>query len=120
MKPQIFKGALLLLSSLTFLLHSSAQQSTDSLIKRVKTKLASVVDYEGQGTMKTDVSFLKVPESKVTIWYKKPDKFKIKKENGISIVPKGGMNINLGSLFAGNNYTSVAAGKGTVNNIPVT
>jgi outer membrane lipoprotein-sorting protein len=70
--------------------------------------------------MKTDVSFMKVPESKVTIFYKKPDKFKIKKQDGISIVPKGGGNINLAALFEGNNYTAVAAGKGTVNDAAVT
>jgi len=120
MKPYIIPALLLFAFGISFSINASAQQSADSLIKRVKIKLASVTDYEGQGTMKTDVTFLKVPESKVTIWYKKPDKFKIKKENGISIVPKGGMNINLGALFVGDNYTSVAAGKGTVNNIPVT
>lgn len=119
MKPRTFS---FVIYSLSFLccLHSVAQQPADSLIKRVKTKLSTVIDYEGQGNMKTDVSFLKVPESKVTVWYKKPDKLKIKKENGISILPKGGININLAALFADDNYTAVGAGKSTVNNIPVT
>jgi hypothetical protein len=63
---------------------------------------------------------MKVPESKVTIFYKKPDKFRIKKQNGISIVPKGGGAINLAALFEGNNYTAVPAGKGDVNGSPVT
>jgi outer membrane lipoprotein-sorting protein len=74
-------------------------QDTDKLLERVKTKLASVTDYQAEGVMKTDVSFMKVPESKVTVYYKKPDRFRIKKEGGISIVPKGGVNINLGALF---------------------
>ncbi|HUP12449.1 MAG TPA: hypothetical protein VM187_09565 [Niastella sp.] len=97
----------------------SAQDAND-LIKKVKEKLALVSDYQAEGVMKTDVSFMKVPESKVTIYYKKPDKFKIKKQDGISIVPKGGGNINLAALFEGNNYTAVAAGKGTVNEAAVT
>ena len=120
MKPRTISIGFYLLFSIVCCSHSSAQQPADSLIKRVKAKLSTVIDYEGQGSMKTDVSFLKVPESKVTIWYKKPDKLKIKKENGISIIPKGGVNINLAALFAGDNYTAVAAGKSTVNNIPVT
>ena len=98
---------------------SMAQIQADSLVKRVKNKLASVSDYQGEGTMKTEVSFMKVPESKVTVYYKKPDKFRIKKENGISIVPKGGVNINIGALFMGDNYTAVAAGKGSVDGNPV-
>jgi outer membrane lipoprotein-sorting protein len=105
-----------------FLLSAFASQAQDAneLIKKVKDKLTLVSDYQAEGVMKTDVSFMKVPESKVTIFYKKPDKFKIKKQDGISIVPKGGGNINLAALFEGNNYTAVSAGKGTVNDAPVT
>jgi outer membrane lipoprotein-sorting protein len=99
---------------------ASQAQDANELIKKVKDKLALVSDYQAEGVMKTDVSFMKVPESKVTIFYKKPDKFKIKKQDGISIVPKGGGNINLAALFEGNNYTAVPAGKGTVNDAPVT
>ena len=104
-----------------FLLPSfvSRAQDANELIKKVKDKLAIVTDYQAEGIMKTDVSFMKVPESKVTIYYKKPDKFKIKKQDGISIVPKGGGNINLAALFEGNNYTAVSAGKGTVNDAAV-
>lgn len=99
---------------------SSRAQDADALIKKVKEKLAAVTDYQAEGTMRTDVSFMKVPESKVTIFYKQPDKFKIKKQDGISIVPKGGATINLGALFAGNNYTAVPAGKGQFNGSAVT
>jgi outer membrane lipoprotein-sorting protein len=98
----------------------SRAQDANELIKKVKEKLALVSDYQAEGVMKTDVSFMKVPESKVTIYYKKPDKFKIKKQDGISIVPKGGGNINLAALFEGNNYSAVPAGKSTFNGAPVT
>jgi hypothetical protein len=54
------------------------------------------------------------------VYYKNPDKFKIKKEDGIAIVPKGGVNVNLGGLFANDNYTVVPAGKGSVQNTAVT
>ena len=64
-----------------------------------------------------DVSFIDAPESKVTIYYKSPDKFKVKKSGGISILPKGGVSINLGSLFADNNYEVVSGKDITVNGI---
>ena len=88
-------------------LHS---QDIQGLMKRVKAKLELVNDYEAVGMLKTDVPFMKVPESKVSVYYKKPDKFKIRKEEGISIVPKGGFSINLNSLFTGNDYTMIPAG----------
>lgn len=95
------------------LLPAQAQEA-DALIKKVKDKLATVKDYQADGVMKTDVSFMKIPESKVIIYYKNPDKFRIKKEDGIAIVPKGGANVNLGGLFANDNYTAVPAGNGKV------
>lgn len=105
---------------LIFCSQSLQAQDTEKLLEKVKAKLAGVNDYQAEGVMKTDVSFMKVPESKVTVYYKKPDRFKIKKQDGISIVPKGGVNINISSLFADNRYTAVAAGTGVVNNISTT
>lgn len=89
-------------------------QDAAALVKRVKTKLETVNNYEANGVMKTNVSFIKVPDSKITVYYKKPDKFRIKKENGISIMPKGSVSLNQGTLLAGENYTTVAAGTGKV------
>jgi outer membrane lipoprotein-sorting protein len=111
-----------LLSSVALVLYSQSlpAQNTEKLLEKVKAKLANVTDYQAEGIMKTDVSFMKVPESKVTVYFKKPDRFKIKKQDGISIVPKGGVNINLSSLFSDNRYTAVAAGTGTVNNVATT
>jgi outer membrane lipoprotein-sorting protein len=99
-------------------LYATAQEA-DAIVKKVKDKLATVHDYQADGVMKTDVSFMKIPESKVVIYYKNPDKFRIKKQDGIAIVPKGGANVNLGGLFANDNYTSVPAGKGTVDGTAV-
>lgn len=111
-----------LLTSLALILCSQSllAQDTEKLLEKVKAKLAGVTDYQAEGIMKTDVSFMKVPESKVTVYFKKPDRFKIKKQDGISIVPKGGVNINLSSLFSDNRYTAVAAGTGAVNNVATT
>jgi outer membrane lipoprotein-sorting protein len=95
-------------------------QDAAALVKKVKTKLETVSNYEAIGVMKTNVSFIKVPDSKITVYYKKPDKFRIKKENGISIMPKGSVSLNQGTLLAGDNYTTVAAGTGKVGDKAVT
>ena len=94
-------------------------QDTEALMKKVRLKLELVNDYQAEGILKTDVPFMKVPESKVIVFYKKPNKFKIKKEEGISIVPKGGISINLNSLFAGNEYTIVPGGTTTFQGQPL-
>lgn len=97
----------------------SHAQNVEALMKKVRLKLELVNDYKADGLLKTDVPFIKVPESKVSVFYKRPDKFKIKREQGISIVPKGGFSMNLNSLFAGNDYTMIAGGMAQIGGKPV-
>lgn len=94
-------------------------QNADELVKKVREKLALVNDYQASATLKTDVSFMKIPESKVDVLYKKPDKFRIRKQDGISVVPKGGISINLNALFVDGNYTAVPSGETTFAGIKV-
>lgn len=86
-------------------------QSETILIEKVKAKLDKVNDYEATGKMKMDVSFINAPESKVSIFYKRPNKFKVRKNGGISILPKGGVSINVNSLLTNGNYITVPAGQ---------
>ena len=102
-----------------FLVAGVHGQHADSLLAKVQARLAGVSDYTAEGVMKTDVSFMKVPDARITVYYKQPDRFKIKKQDGISIIPKGGVNVNLTTLFAGNRYTAVGEGKGTLHGTAV-
>lgn len=86
-------------------------QSADEVVSKLRKKLLSVKDYEAKGMLKTDVAFLKIPISTVRIYYKFPDLFRIKKDGGISVLPKGGIRINMNSLITEGNYTSFSAGK---------
>jgi hypothetical protein len=85
-------------------------QDVNIVLQKVKEKLNQVNDYEANGRMKTNVIFLKVPVANVKIYYKKPDRLKIKNEKGISFIPKGAVSINLNNLLTGNSYTALDAG----------
>jgi hypothetical protein len=89
------------------------------LVKKVKAKLDKVNDYQVDGKMTIDVSFIKARQSDVKIFFKKPDKFKVKKEGGISILPKGGVSINLSSIIMTDNYTVIPAGEAIVEGVKV-
>ena len=88
-----------------------AAQDADKLIRDVRAKLGQVNDYKATGKLKTDVSFLKIPVSDIQVYYKKPDRFKVKKDGGISLLPKGGISVNLNSLMMMDNVTAVNAGE---------
>jgi hypothetical protein len=85
-------------------------QTADDIIAKVKGKLVSVRSYEAKGQLKTDVAFLKIPISSVKINYQFPDKFSIKKDGGISVLPKGGIQINMNSIITEAN-TALDAGR---------
>ena len=93
---------------------SSYSQDMTALIMRVKAKLDQVNDYEADGRMKTDVSFIKAPIGKVKVYFKKPNKFRLKKDGGISLLPKGGVSVNMNSIFATNDFVALSAGEAII------
>lgn len=94
-----------------------AAQDMTALINKVKAKLDQVNNYTAEGVLKTDVTFIKAPAGKVKVYFKKPDKFKLKKDGGISILPKGGVSVNTGSMIATNNFVALAAGESVVDGV---
>lgn len=94
-------------------------QDAAALVQKVKAKIEKVNDYEAAGKMKTNVTFLKIPVATVKIFFKKPNKLKIKNEKGISFVPKGAVSINLNNVVSGGKYTVLDAGADKINGTPV-
>jgi hypothetical protein len=107
---------LLLLLTVPLSLCSFSQDIT-ALITKVKAKLDKVNDYTATGVLKTDVAFIKAPVSKVVIYYKKPNRFRLKKNGGISVLPKGGLNVNMSNVIGPNNFTALDAGDAVINKI---
>ena len=105
---------IILISVLSFRISASSQDMT-ALINKVSAKLNQVNDYTAEGSLKTDVSFIKAPSGKVKVYFKKPDKFKLKKDGGISILPKGGVSINMNSMVMTSGYVALAAGESTID-----
>jgi outer membrane lipoprotein-sorting protein len=92
-------------------------QNEDALIKKVKAKLDAVNDYQAKGRMIIDVSFINAPESDVVVYFKKPNKLKVKKEGGISLLPKGGVSLNLHTLLSDGQFVVVPAGSAVLEGV---
>lgn len=94
-----------------FFISSLKAQTAEEIIALVKEKSDKVNDYEAKGKLKTNVAFIKAPVATVKVYFKKPGQLRIKNERGISFVPKGSVNVNLGNLFTGNSgYDIIDAG----------
>ena len=97
-----------------FMCHHLFSQDAGMLVKKVKAKLDKVNDYTAEGKMKTDIAFIKAPAGKVSLIFKKPNNFKLKRENGISILPKGGVSVNMSSVLAGDKYSVISSGESVI------
>jgi hypothetical protein len=98
---------------------TSMAQDADALVKQVRDKLNKVQDYKAQAVVKTDVPFIRMPQSAVDVYYKRPDKFRVKKEGGISVLPKEGISININSMLSGSKFTAVPGGDAQLGGQPV-
>jgi hypothetical protein len=94
--------------------HAAPAQDLTKLVDQVKAKIESVTSYTAHGTMQTDVPFLKVPQAEVTVYFKRPGRFKIANNNGISLVPKSASSISLSGLFQ-EHFTALDAGYDVVD-----
>jgi outer membrane lipoprotein-sorting protein len=93
----------------------SVSAQADPLIERVSQKLAQVNDYVAEGMMKTNVSFIKASLGKVKVYFKKPNLLKVKKEGGISLLPRGGVSLTINTLLNTKQYTAIPMGTQVLN-----
>jgi outer membrane lipoprotein-sorting protein len=111
----IYMGCLLFLCQFSGFAQA---QDVNILLQGIRAKLDKVNDYIATGEMKTNISFLKVPDAQVKVYFKKPGRLKIKNEKGISLVPKGSISISLNNLLSGK-YQALDGGTDKLNGNPV-
>ena len=104
---------------IAFSFAANAQQDVNIVLQKAKTKLETVNDYQVSGRMKTNVAFLKVPVASITVYYKKPDKLRVKSEKGISFIPKGAVSINMNNIIGAGKFTVIDAGMDKLNGLLV-
>lgn len=93
-------------------------QDAGQLVQKAREKIEKVNDYQAKGRMRTNVSFLKVPVADIRIYFKRPDKLKIKSEKGISFFPKGAVSFQLNNILSGK-YQVIDAGMEKLGNSQV-
>ncbi|MFO7445138.1 MAG: hypothetical protein R6W90_02180 [Ignavibacteriaceae bacterium] len=85
------------------------EKDPDKILDDVKKHFSSVQDYEVDVKIKVDIDFIKAPVSEATIFYKQPDKIKIKSDK-FAMLPREGINFSPLSLLK-ENYTAIYQGE---------
>lgn len=86
---------------------------SEEILDKVKENFNKVKDYEVDVQIKVDVNFLKVPESKAKIYFKQPDKVRLK-SSGFAMLPKEGLNFSPMNFLTGD-YTSFFDKEGSID-----
>lgn len=85
-------------------------QDANALLAGIKAKLQQVNNYYAEGKLVTDVKFINIADAAVKVYFQQPDQFRIIKQDGISILPKGGLSVGLNALLSGKDFLAVAGG----------
>jgi len=111
------RKVLLLLCMLVFATDGSFAQSASAqqLFYKMRTKLESVKDYVADVKMKINISFMRVPTLYGKLYFKSPDKMKLERNGGISILPKKSISLTLNNLVPAGDATVIDAGRETIN-----
>lgn len=108
----------MLLILLVFLFVNINAQSTDpnEIVMAVLNKFSQVRDYEVDIDIKVDIEFLKVPDARAKLYFKQPDKVKLKSE-GFALLPKDGIDFSPSSIIKGN-YTAIFERREIIDEFP--
>lgn len=99
---------------------ASAQVDTATIMySKLRARLDAIHDYVADVKVKIDVSFMKVPPLAGKLYFKAPDKMKLERDGGISILPKKNVNLSLNSMLPTGATTVIDMGKDVLNGRPV-
>ena len=88
----------ILLSFLPVLTVQSQDKDPDEILQKVLSTFEKINDYSVDVRIKVDISFLKIPDMEAKIYFKQPDKMRIKSDN-FAMLPKQGFNFSPVSLL---------------------
>jgi len=114
---RIGKTLLLFVLAVAFSLPARAQ-TADALFNTIRQKLTLVNDYVADVRMKVDVSFMRVPLLTGKLYFKAPDKLKLERNGGISIMPRKSISMTLGNLIPSGKATVIDAGSEVIDGHP--
>ncbi len=84
------------------------------LFYALRSKILTVKDYTADVKVKIDVSFMRVPQLRGTLYFKAPDKMRLERNGGLSMLPKKNINLTISNLIPSGNVTVIDMGQVTV------
>lgn len=90
-------------------------EDVNKLYATIIDKLSAIRDYSADIKMKVSVSFINIPKVNGRLYYKAPDKMRLERNGGISILPKKNINFSLRNMLPSGNVTILDLGYDTAS-----
>lgn len=102
---------------LVMIVGSIQAKATDAnqLYYALRDKVLKVKDYTADIKIKIDVHYMRIPEVKGKLYFKSPDKMRLERNGGLSVLPKKNITMTLNNLMPAGNVTALDAGYETIN-----
>ena len=100
-----YSALLFLVTCFSFQRASATEASV--LFESLRRKVFSVHDYSAEVKMSINVSYMRVPQLSGMLYYKAPDKMRLERHGGLSILPKKNINLTLSNLIPVGNVTVI-------------
>jgi outer membrane lipoprotein-sorting protein len=85
-------------------------QDAQQLFYKMRSRFDAVKDYVADVKMKIDVSYMRVPLLSGKLYFKSPDKLKLERNGGISILPRKSISLTVNNLIPSGDVTVIDAG----------
>jgi len=108
------KKILITLCIITFISVPAQTKDPNKILEAVRQKFNQAKDYQVNVNVKLDMSFIKVPDMNVKVFFKQPDRVKLQSE-GFAMVPKQGLNFSPAQLLKGD-FTTIYVRSETIDN----
>jgi outer membrane lipoprotein-sorting protein len=86
----------------------------NQLYYKLRDKVLKVKDYTADVKIKIDVAYMRIPEVKGKLYFKTPDKMRLERNGGLSVLPKKNISMTLNNLMPPGNVTAIDAGYETI------
>jgi hypothetical protein len=116
---KIIRGLSLLVLVVCAAVNAHAQLPAEQLFYKLRTRVTSIRDYTAPVRMNINVSFMRVPQLHGTLYFKSPNKLKLERAGGLSVLPKNGISMSMNNLLPDGGVSVIDAGTDVIEGKPV-
>ena len=86
----------------------------NELFNTLRRKIFTVQDYTADVKMKISVKYMRIPQLAGTLYFKSPDKMRLERHGGLSILPRKNINLTIRNLIPAGSATVIDAGEAQI------